>query len=173
MAAMTALLDAPTDTPAVIDLEASGFGRRSYPIEVGCVLPDGEAFCTLIRPEPEWTHWDPEAERLHRIPRELAVARGRPVGEVARLLNQRLLGLTVYTDGWVNDYSWIGALFDAADLSPGFRLENLRALLQDDEAAQWHEVKRQVLDELGLQRHRASTDARLLQLTLRRLRGQG
>jgi hypothetical protein len=36
----------------VIDVEASGFGRGSYPIEVGFVLPDGEAVCTLVRPRP-------------------------------------------------------------------------------------------------------------------------
>lgn len=157
-------------TPAVLDIEASGFGRNSYPIEVGYVLPDGEAFCTLIRPEPEWTHWDPEAERLHHIPRALALSRGRPAVEVARMLNTRLLGRTVYSDGWANDYSWMGALFDVAEMTPGFRIENLRSLLRDGEADRWHVVKQQVSEELGAQRHRASTDARVLQMTLQRLR---
>ena len=81
-----------------------------------------------------------------------------------------MAGQTVYSDGWVNDYSWIGALFDAADMSPSFKLENLRALLDDDEADQWHTVKAQVTSERGVQRHRASADARLLQLTLLRVR---
>ena len=75
--------------PAVLDVEASGFGRHSYPVEVGYVLPDGSTFCTLIRPEPEWTHWDPEAERLHHITRELALLRGKPVAEVVRLLDRK------------------------------------------------------------------------------------
>jgi hypothetical protein len=154
----------------MLDIEASGFGRNSYPIEVGYVLPDGQAFCTLIRPEPEWTHWDPAAERLHRISRDLVLTRGRPATEVARLLNARLLGQTVYSDGWANDYSWIGALFDVAEMTPGFRVENLRALLQEAEADRWHAVKQQITEELGMQRHRASTDARVLQLTLQRLR---
>ena len=155
--------------PAVLDMEASGFGRHSYPIEVGFALPDGSTFCTLIRPEPDWTHWDPAAEQLHRIPRAVAVARGRPAAEVARLLNQRLYGQTVYSDGWANDYSWMSALFEVADLSPGFRLESLRSLLHETEADDWHDVKHQVSQELGTQRHRASADARLLQLTLQRL----
>lgn len=154
----------------MLDIEASGFGRNSYPIEVGYVLPDGQAFCTLIRPEPEWTHWDPEAERLHRISRDLVLTRGRPATEVARLLNARLLGQTVYSDGWANDYSWIGALFDVAEMTPGFRVENLRALLREAEVDRWHVVKQQITQELGVQRHRASTDARVLQLTLQRLR---
>jgi hypothetical protein len=158
--------------PAVLDVEASGFGRNSYPIEVGFALSSGHVFCTLIRPEPHWTHWDAQAERVHHIARATLLQRGRPVGEVARLLNEHLRGLTVYSDGWANDYSWVGSLFEVADLSPSFRLENLRALLLEDEADHWHEVKQQVASERGPQRHRASADARPLQLTLQRLRAR-
>jgi hypothetical protein len=155
----------------MLDVEASGFGRNSYPIEVGFVLPNGHAYCTLIRPEAHWTHWDTQAEATHHIPRAIVLKRGLPVLEVARTMNLQLAGQTVYTDGWVNDYSWLGALFDAADLTPRFKLENLRALLSDNEADQWHTVKAQIGSERGVQRHRASSDARLLQLTLQRLRG--
>jgi hypothetical protein len=160
------------DVPAILDVEASGFGRNSYPIEVGYVLPDGHAYCTLIRPEAHWTHWDAQAEATHHIPRAIVVKRGLSAAEVARTINAQLAGQTVYSDGWANDYTWLGALFDAADLSPSFKLENLRALLSETEAAQWHAVKAQVALERGAQRHRASADARLLQLTLQRLRQQ-
>jgi hypothetical protein len=156
--------------PAVLDVEASGFGRNSYPIEVGFVLPDGHSYCTLVRPEPNWLHWDEKAEQLHHIPRNIIEQRGLPAFDVARKLNDELRGQTVYSDGWANDYSWIGALFDAADMTPHFRLENLRVLLNEDEADLWHIVKQQISTERGAQRHRASSDARLLQLTLQRLR---
>lgn len=172
---MNAMTQAPAEllpAPTVLDVEASGFGRHSYPIEVGYVLPDGKTYCTLIRPEPGWTHWDPEAEHLHHISRESAVSRGRSASEVAQWLNAQLHGQTVYTDGWANDYSWVGALFDVADMSPGFRLENLHALLAEGEADRWHDMKQQVRQEIGGPRHRASTDARVLQVTLMRLRGQ-
>lgn len=158
--------------PTVLDVEASGFGRNSYPIEVGFVLPNGHAFCSLIKPEAHWTHWDLQAEATHHIPRNIVVERGLSVHAVALQLNQQLAGQIVYSDGWVNDYSWLGALFDAADMTPSFKLENLRALLSDTEADQWHVVKAEVTRERGAQRHRASADARLLQLTLLRLRGQ-
>ena len=46
--------------PYIIDVEASGFGNGSYPIEVGVVLNNGEKFCTLIVPAANWTHWDEE-----------------------------------------------------------------------------------------------------------------
>lgn len=161
---------AAPDAPAVLDIEASGFGHDSYPIEVGVVLPDGQGYCSLIRPAPTWTHWDPAAERVHRIGRATVIRHGRDPVEVATQLNQRLNGLTVYCDGWAHDYSWLGLLFDAAGLSPSFRLENLRALLTDQEAAFWAILKQQVTQEMRLQRHRASSDARILQHTLIRLR---
>jgi len=167
---MAAMKPTPAATPAVLDVEASGFGRLGYPIEVGYALPDGHVFCTLIRPEPHWTHWDPQAEQLHHIPRPVLLDRGRPVAEVAALLNRQLEGRTVYSDGWNHDYTWLALLFDAAGQQPRFRLENLRALLQEDEAERWHAVKRQIAGERGAQRHRASADARLLQLTLQRVR---
>ena len=162
--------DPAFEVPTMIDIEASGFGADSYPIEVGFVLPDGEAYCTLIRPAPGWTHWDPQAERVHRIALPTVLKHGRDVVDVARQLNERLHGRTVYCDGWAHDYAWLGALFEAAGSSPGFRLENLRALLSEREAAYWAIVKAQVTTEMRLQRHRASSDARILRHTLLRLR---
>lgn len=169
MPAMTAAQqDLPV--PAILDIEASGFGRNSYPIEVGFVLPDGHSFCTLIRPEPDWTHWDSAAENLHHIARKTLLQQGRPVAEVAHALNQQLRGMTVYSDGWLNDYSWLACLYEVSGLKPAFRLDNLRILLEDAQAEEWHTIKQEVSLEHNVQRHRASTDARLLQLTLQRLR---
>ena len=161
---------APPEAPAVMDIEASGFGRDSYPVEIGFVLSDGQTYCTLIRPAPEWTHWDPEAEKLHRIPLATVVQYGRDVVEVATQLNERLRGLTLYCDGWAHDYAWLGVLFEAAGLSPSFKLDNLRALLTEQEAAFWSVVKTQITTEMRLPRHRASSDAKILQSTLMRLR---
>jgi hypothetical protein len=158
--------------PTVLDVEASGFGRNSYPIEIGFVMPDGHAHCTLVKPESHWTHWDAQAAAMHHISRSLIEERGLPVQAVASQLNRELRGQTVYSDGWANDYTWLGALFDAADMSPAFKLENLRLLLSESEAEQWHTIKAQISSERGAQRHRASSDARLLQLTLLRLRNQ-
>lgn len=156
--------------PTVLDIEASGLGRNSYPIEIGYVLPDGHAYCTLVQPEADWTHWDTGAASLHRITRELLQQRGLGARDVAKLLNAQLAGTTVYTDGWANDFTWLNVLFEAAGMSPRFKLENLRSLLSDEEADQWHTVKAQIASERGTQRHRASSDARLIQLTLQRIR---
>ena len=172
LAATYPLSDVPS-TPTVLDVEASGFGRKSYPIEVGFVLPTGHTYCTLIRPEDEWTHWDMQAAQVHHITRQLILDRGLPARLVAQKLNTELRGQTVYSDGWANDYTWLGVLYEAAEITPSFRLENLRILLSDAEADRWHTVKDQISAERGAQRHRASADARLLQLTLQRLRHAG
>lgn len=156
--------------PAILDVEASGFGRGSYPIEVGFVAPDGHLFCSLIKPLPDWQHWDEAAQALHGISRELLHQHGRTAEWVAAEINRRLAGQTVYCDAWAHDYPWLARLFDVAGMVPRFKLADLRSLLSEDESARWHETLAEVRDELRLQRHRASTDAKVLQLTLMRVK---
>ena len=115
----------PPGLPHVIDVEASGFGPGSYPIEVGLAMGNGARCCELIRPEPGWNHWDLRAEALHGLSRTLLKARGRAVSEVADTLNQMLGRHTVYSDAWGADIAWLGRLFDAADSVMSFRLESI------------------------------------------------
>jgi hypothetical protein len=156
--------------PAIIDVEASGFGHGSYPIEVGFVLPDGASYCSLIRPAPHWNHWDTSAERLHHITPQILAKHGKPALAVATTLNQCLRGQIIYSDGWANDYSWLSLLFDEVGMTPAFRLENLRLILTNEEAALWHPTKAAVLAEMPKDRHRASIDALAIQQTVARLR---
>lgn len=156
--------------PWILDVEASGFGAGSYPIEVGFVAPDGRAVCTLIRPEPDWTHWDSRAERIHQVRREQLLAHGRAAVDVAALLNRELAGREVYSDSWAHDYVWLARLFDAAGLSPRFRLRDLRELLDEFEQSRFDAARAEVQSRATQQRHRASTDARVLQMTVAALR---
>jgi hypothetical protein len=160
------------ELPPIIDLEASGFGRGSYPIEVGFILPQGATYCSLIRPAPHWTHWDPEAERLHHVTRSILADHGKSAREVATALNERLHDVVVYSDGWANDFSWLGLLYDEVGLRPAFRLENLRRILSEDEAARWHSAKGVVQEKSSQIRHRASNDARIIQQTVALLRAE-
>ncbi len=155
--------------PCVLDIEASGFGGRSYPIEVGYVLPDGRAVCMLVRPVAGWTHWDETAEKVHGITRAMLAAHGRAPKDVAAALNRDLAGLTVYCDGWAHDYSWLAALFEAAAMQPAFKLESVGALLDEPHLAQLDGARRDAALEMGLTRHRASNDARALQRALLRV----
>jgi DNA polymerase III epsilon subunit-like protein len=153
----------------VIDIEASGFGARSYPIEVGFVRADGRAFCTLVRPQPHWTHWDAAAQKVHGITRETLLRHGRAVAEVVQRLDDDLAGLTVYCDGWAHDFPWLAALYEEVERSPSFRLQSVNMLLDEPLREKLPQARREALAALGLSRHRASSDARALQWALQRL----
>jgi len=153
------------EVPAILDVEASGFGAGSYPVEIGFALPGGERGCVLIRPEADWTHWDEEAQLLHRLSRDRLLEQGRSVAEVAAWLNEQLRGMTLYSDAWAHDISWLGRLFDRANLLPRFRIEALQVLMSEEQLRNWIQAREQVLRELRLDRHRASADAWLIQQT--------
>lgn len=151
--------------PAIMDIEASAMGAGSYPIEVGVALPEGITRCFLIRPEPEWRHWDPEAERVHGITRETLERHGLPARTVAETLNGLLEGRVVYSDAWGFDSSWLALLYHHAGARPSYRLEALRGILTEEQAEAWHDAKRVVIEHLDARRHRASIDALILQRT--------
>jgi hypothetical protein len=106
--------------PIIIDVEASAFGAGSYPIEVGVAMPEGSSYCRLIRPQPNWTHWDDDSEKVHGISREILRSHGKPVLEVAEELNRLLEGEVVYSDGWGYDQTWLSLLFDQTDIVQRF-----------------------------------------------------
>jgi hypothetical protein len=154
--------------PSIIDVEASGFGHNSYPIEIGIAHSSGERFCTLIQPDSHWTYWDMSAEQIHHITRRQLIDTGRPIKEVAHMLNEHYRGQTLYSDGWVVDKPWISTLFHAAGVPMLFSVSPLEMILDEAQMECWHEVKQQVVDEKGLIRHRASNDAYIVQQTFQR-----
>lgn len=161
-------------TPLIIDIEASGLGAQGYPIEIGLALEDNRRYSTLIRPAPNWTHWDSEAEKLHRIARDILETYGKPLREVATQLNTLLDGTTLYSDGWVVDKPWLTALFHRAGVEMRFQVSPLEAILSEAQMGRWQHAKNCVLAEANKMRHRASFDAWIVQETYRRtLRDSG
>jgi len=154
--------------PIIVDIEASGFGTGSYPIEVGVVLNNGRKYCSLITPAPGWTHWDEDAERVHCVSRDILQAYGKPALEVARSLNELLPQQTAYSDGWVVDKTWLDRLFFAAGMPCQFSFSSLEMILSEPQMEIWHPTKDKVLLELGDKRHRASFDAYVVQETFER-----
>jgi DNA polymerase III epsilon subunit-like protein len=107
-----------------IDLEASGLGPDSYPIEVAWKdSVDGTSDNFLIDPSGEkgWDYWDEFAEELHGIaPEDLA---GQLcASESAERLNSALSGRKVISDALEFDAFWVRRLFAAAGLQPTFQL---------------------------------------------------
>ncbi|MBL4621101.1 MAG: hypothetical protein JKY89_01760 [Immundisolibacteraceae bacterium] len=156
------------ENPLIIDVEASGFGAFSYPIEIGIAMDDDEKYCTLILPAPDWTHWDESAEKIHRVPRDILETYGKPMNEVTKQLNELLRGKTVYSDGWVVDKPWLTTLFHAAGVEMDFFVSPLEMILSEPQMSSWHQTKDMVIAEMNLARHRASYDAVIIQETYKR-----
>lgn len=152
-------------SPPIIDIEASGFGKDSYPIEVGYVLEDGQSYCTLIKPLSEWREWSEEVEKVHGITRDVLEEYGKPAVEVAKKLNQDLAGKTLFTDAWSFDSSWLSLLYYSVDIPQEFKLESLRMIISEDQTEHWHLQKDIITASTNLQRHRASSDAFIIQQT--------
>lgn len=162
-------MDLSTATrPLIIDLEASGFGGMSYPIEVGTAAQDNSKYCSLILPAEEWTHWDESAEKIHRIPRDILETYGKPPRSVAEDLNNLYAGKTLYSDGWVVDKPWLLKLFHAAGVDMAFSVSPLEMILSESQMKKWHDTKDELLKEAKQQRHRASFDAWIIQETYER-----
>lgn len=151
--------------PTIIDIEASGFGSSSYPIEVGVINQAGDRFCCLIKPQNDWLHWSEQAESLHGISRQVLHDRGQSVQIVCQQLNQFLSGQVVYSDGWVVDEPWLIKLFYAARVHMQFHLSALEMILNEAQMSLWHSTKDKLFLQMKGQRHRASSDAALIQNT--------
>lgn len=158
--------------PPIIDLEASGFGRGSYPIEIGYALEDRIVHSCLVRPAPDWQHWSDDAQKIHGISRELLLKEGNSPRDVALRMNDALRGKTLYSDAWSFDSSWLGRLFNEAELIQRFRIETINRLLTPEQMEAWHDTKGSLWTELGINRHRAANDVRVLQETYLRVTDQ-
>lgn len=159
-------------TPIIVDIEASGFGSHSYPIEIGIALQNGDRFCSLIAPAPTWEHWDPSAEALHGLSRERLISHGKPPEEVCQSLNALLKGKTLYSDGWTVDYPWIRTLFYAGREEMKFSVSAIEMLLKEDDFKRWDNTKERIQQKVGAWRHRASSDAKVIQDTFLALKSE-
>ncbi len=151
--------------PPIVDVEASGFGSNSYPIEIGIVLNTGQRFSYLIKPYTDWVHWDTEAEALHGISREQLDVEGRNPVEVACELNEVLFGQTLYSDAWVVDKPWIETLFNRAQIKRQFFVSPIEAITSEQQLEDWSYAKNRLTEEFGRKIHRALNDAMLIQET--------
>ena len=90
---------------------------------------------------------------------------------VARELNELLHGITLFSDGWPYDYGWLNLLYEAADMIPSFKLDALQKLLNEEQIDHWLDAVVHSQHALAIQRHRASSDARIQQHALSSMLG--
>ncbi len=154
-----------TVLPVFIDIEASGFGHDSYPIEIGVAFSDGSQYSSLIKPAPHWQYWDPHAESIHGIDRQQLLRDGASASVVAKELNELLAGQTAYSDGWVVDKPWLDQLFRASSQDPKFWLSPVELILSEAQMVSWQATREALLPTFTGRLHRAGSDARLNQMT--------
>jgi hypothetical protein len=142
----------------ILDVEASGLGQGSYPIEVAWQhrYDESRYDSFLIRPIPEWDYWDPYAEeKIHRISRDQLRTEGISIQDACRRLNDALAGQCVYTDCPSYDRMWIIRLFRTADVEKAFRVYDVRRLVKPQQ-----ERKLEHRLEMIEVKHRALSDVR-------------
>jgi hypothetical protein len=149
-----------------LDVEASGFGNDSYPIEVGWSDIDGVTDGVLIRPAPDWTHWDSEAEGVHGISRDKLARDGIPLDVAVKAIATATAGRVVFSDSPLFDMAWLFRLFTTAGW-PGvpFRLEEAESLVTAIARQRRIGIIGGIEAEIAAQRlapitHRAADDAR-------------
>jgi hypothetical protein len=128
-------------------------------------MPDGRRFCKLIKPFPQWQFWDPQSESVHGVSYDELVKQGEEAVGVCLALNQFVDGQTLYSDAWVVDHPWLLKLFAQAAVPMNFNISALEMVLTETQITLWDAEKIKVIAQSGMQRHRASTDAYIIQQT--------
>jgi hypothetical protein len=73
----------------IIDVDASGLGNASDPIEVG-ITNGVESYSSLIKPLSSWTDWNEDSAGIHNIGRDTLASEGKEAFVVAEELNAML-----------------------------------------------------------------------------------
>ena len=99
-----------------LDFEASSLSDHSFPVEVAWVFQDGRSESHLIRPAPEWTDWDAQAEAIHGLSRETLATDGAPHDAVAERMIEALSDHELFASAPSWDGKWLSALLRGAGL---------------------------------------------------------
>ncbi len=144
---------------AFLDLEASGLGPASWPVEVGWCFLSGRPQTMLIKTADGWpdTAWDPAAEKLHGLSRAKLARAGRPPRIICETMNDALADAVVYSDAPDWDGFWLYRLFEAAKIRRRFDLLNFAELFERVSPARFNEAKA-VAQAKTPHRHRARPD---------------
>lgn len=153
---------------AFVDVEASGLGPHSWPIEVGWAFASETPRSMLIKPADNWsmTAWEKAAESLHRLSPMQLLAEGHSPIETALVLNAALAEADVYSDAPDYDSFWLFRLYDAAGVKPNYQLRDLADLL----TPLWPDDPQELVAAATQQAphtHRAAEDVRHLQAMYR------
>jgi hypothetical protein len=110
-----------------LDVESSGLHASSFPMQIAWCAASGEEQEFLIRPSEHWDSrfLDEQAVRLHGIALQEVTNSGINCCEAAKLLNRKLAGAVVLSDGISFDTYWTAMVFSAAKITQLFKLHDV------------------------------------------------
>lgn len=152
------------DAIIFVDIEASGLHFDSYPIEIALRI-DQKTHTWLIKPEPTWHYWSPEAEALHGISLSYLDENGFPAAQVAAEINS-LLSETdgiLYSDAAEWDWDWMKVLYDSVHISPCFIVLPIQDLMDQTQQGLFANALKELKDSGSFQIHRAFDDVKMIQ----------
>ncbi len=121
-----------------VDIEASGLGPDSYPIEIAWKCEKtGKQDSFLIDPSSVegWEFWDEFAEELHGIEPEQLFREGISAAQACERLNAALAGKTLTCDAYQFDLFWLTRLFASQGLSMRFGIQGIERFLTSEQRA--------------------------------------
>lgn len=154
-------------------IEAACSGADAYPVEIGCVLENDAAYCSLVRPGHGWSRWDKQHEKRHGVSREILELYGKPSAEVARMLNDFIHERETYTPDLDSALPLLALLYQHAGLQPTFTLSSLTQDLRPEQVDAWPQMRAEMARQLAPKRRRASSEARIEQMTWQHSRQPG
>jgi DNA polymerase III alpha subunit (gram-positive type) len=151
------------DEFVMLDVEASGLGHSSYPVEVAFASSTGAQANFLIKPTTDWLEkgeWDKSAEKLHGLSQQQLLQKGDNIVSVAQQLNKYLCSKLVLCNDLTFDGFWLTQLFQAANTSVTFHLIDLSDLFDFWGEEKAHLYKEEYGKTLNTNEHRALPDAK-------------
>ena len=147
----------------IIDIEASGLGFDSYPVEIS-VLVEGTIKTWLIKPQPEWIHWDDKAEQIHGISRDQLNKQGLSALQVLNELNDFIKESNgiIYSDAAYWDADWVDTLFYAFKEKREFHIESIYELFDEKQSGEFNKIKMNLAESGKYRQHRAEEDVKMI-----------
>jgi hypothetical protein len=146
-----------------LDIEASGVGSSSFPIEVAYASSTGDKNSYLIKSTDDWKNnglWCSNAEfSIHEISQDMLAQYGIDPVDVAHVLNNALCGRLVLCNDLDYDGVWLTQLFKAANVGVMFLLTDIRYLYEYWGESKTHNFKKSYAAISPSTTHRALPDA--------------
>lgn len=160
----------PLTYPVFLDIEASGLVVESYPIEIAWNDAAGDIKSFLIKPDPEWSYWNEDAQALHRISRTTLKHEGISLHEACDLLDADLKGGHIFSDASFYERQWLDRLYDTASRKRPFTVQCISKIQQFRKAfvvrakeTDFNRFQEKAFEELG-DRHRAAIDVKAMMM---------